>query len=267
MGYQMKRIVSLVPSLTEAVCDLGLEKEVVGITNFCTHPKSILKTKDRIGGTKDPDLEKIKSLKPTHILVNSEENKPEHIKYLAKISDVIETDVRKVSDTLDMYDQLGRRLDCVHEANKKIETIKDLIENLSDIYNGAGSLKALYFIWKDPWMCVSDDTYIADVLRYFGIRIVNLVDITKGEAGRYPEIDISCAEQYEASICLFSSEPWPFRIRDIKAFDEDYKGQRSYFKVDGKDFSWYGSSTLTVMRKALQFRSEGLDMFRKVVID
>lgn len=262
----MKRIVSLVPSLTEAVCDLGLEKEVVGITNFCTHPKSILKMKERVGGTKDPDLQKIKSLKPTHILVNSEENKPEHIQFLSKISNVIETDVRSVVDTLDMYDQLGRNLDCLDEANKKKETIRNLIAELSDIYNAPGSFKALYFIWKDPWMCVSDDTYIADVLRYFGIQIVNSVDISKGEAGRYPEIDISRAEEYGACVCLFSSEPWPFRIRDIKAFDEQYKGEKSYFKVDGKDFSWYGSSTLTVMKKALQFKSEGLEMFRKVVI-
>lgn len=262
----MKRIISLVPSLSEAICDLGLEDELVGITNFCTHPKSIWSTKERVGGTKDPDIQKIRDMHPSHILVNAEENKPEHIIQLKEIAEVIETDVKTVADTVEMYDLLGRRLGCEEEAGARRKSIENLIANLKPTYDRKPSITAFYFIWKDPWMCVSRDTYIADVLRYFGIAIITEFNQDLGEAGRYPEIDLQKAGQRGADICLFSSEPWPFRVRDIEAFNAAYDGKREYYKVDGKDFSWYGISTLTVMRKALHFQDEGLNMFGKVEI-
>jgi ABC-type Fe3+-hydroxamate transport system substrate-binding protein len=253
------RIVSLVPSLTETVCALGLQDGLVGVTNFCTHPAGLHKSCEIVGGTKDPDIKKIKNLNPSHILVNVEENKPEHIEDLKEMTNVLVTDVRTVDDVPAMFQSLGEFLSCEESSKALAREIKELMTKLDQDPNKVFS--ALYYIWKDPWMVVSSDSYISSMLRLFGIENIISYDQKQGEKGRYPELTREQLNSLDRDLDLFSTEPWPFRKRDISALLGLIDRKIEPYKVDGKIFSWYGSTTVDALKKAISFRENGLSDF------
>ena len=237
------RVVSLVPSLSHALCDLGCRDMLVGVTNFCVRPADLHRSSSLIGGTKDPNLQKIADLKPNIILVNTEENKPEDIDFCREISTVIETYPKSPIDVPAMLRTLGKGLNAVDQAESYAAKIEESIGDLakSDLKK---SKKFLYYIWQEPYMIAGIDTYISRSLELLGW--VNAYD----GSDRYPVVSANEVARLSPDIVLLSSEPYPFRVRDAKKFVEatGWEAER-ILKIDGQLLSWYGTLTLEMLKK------------------
>lgn len=225
-----RRLVSLVPSQTELLADLGLEEEVVGLTRFCVHPDAWKHAKEIVGGTKQVNVERIRALRPDLILANLEENTREMVEALDPIAPVYVTDVRDVPGALSMIRNIGYLTGRTNAG----ESIAREIEAGFAALPGFASLRAAYLIWRDPYMTVGHDTFIHDVMARGGF--VNAF----GSRRRYPEITAEglCAAQPD--VVLLSSEPFPFREKHIAEVC-DILPDTPVQLVDGEMFSWYGS--------------------------
>jgi ABC-type Fe3+-hydroxamate transport system substrate-binding protein len=229
-----KRIISLVPSQTELLHDLGLDEEVIGITKFCVHPEKWFRTKTRIGGTKTVNIEKIKELQPDLIIANKEENVKEQIEELEKHFPVFVTDVNSLDDAYQMIYSVGNLVQKTVSAQRMISNINlgfGEISTLSKNYSAA------YLIWKDPYMTIGGDTFIDDMLYYAGF--VNVFS----DKSRYPEITIEDLKISGCELLLLSSEPYPFKQKHIDELQEQLPNIKIIL-VDGEMFSWYGSRLL-----------------------
>ena len=227
------RIVSMVPSQTELLHTLGLEEEVVGLTRFCIHPEEWRRTKTRIGGTKDADVQRIRSLQPDLVLANKEENRRETVSEIASFCPVWTSDVSDIPGALEMIRSLGVLLGRCSEA----DTLVDRLSPLSSLRMGTCSLRAAYLIWKEPWMTVGGDTFINDMMRCAGLANVF------GDRKRYPETGIEEIASLKPDVVLLSSEPYPFSERHAGDF-KNALPSTEVMLVDGEMFSWYGSRML-----------------------
>ncbi len=228
------RIISLVPSQTELLFHLGLEATVVGITKFCIHPANWQKTKVIVGGTKNINIEKIKSLNPDLIIANKEENVENQIMELSKHFPVWVSDVSNLKDALEMINDIGQLTKTASTAHQLIIEIETGFKNLP--FN-ANKIKTCYLIWKDPYMTVGGDTFISDMLNYCGY--LNLY----ADAMRYPVIDINDLVKNDCQLLLLSTEPYPFKEKHIEELKRQLPGT-TIILVDGEMFSWYGSRLL-----------------------
>ena len=235
------RIVSLVPSLSELVCDFGLEDSIVGCTNFCISPKSLCKKAKIVGGTKDPDLGFIAQLKPTHVLVNEEENRLEDALKLKEFASVIETFPRSPADVPDMVLELGTELGAATRGQALADEIVKAIDDLNKL--SSKTVRFAYFIWNRPWMVAAQDTYISRFLELSGFT-----NVVVGEE-RYPQVELSELEKMGPEIIFFSSEPWPFRKRDGLQLRDEWPAHPPIHHIDGKLASWYGSSTIEALHQ------------------
>jgi ABC-type Fe3+-hydroxamate transport system substrate-binding protein len=227
-----RRIVSLVPSITELLYSLGLDQEVVGITKFCVHPPAWFRSKSRIGGTKNVRLESIRLLQPDLILANKEENVKEQVEELAHHYPVWVSDVRTLDDACRMIREIGVLTDRERQALTLVGNIRWEFDNLP--LPAGPSPRTAYFIWRSPWMVAGGDTFIHDMLQRAGYT--NLFR----EQNRYPTIDLPSLAAAGCENILLSSEPFPFRqqhIEEIRAV----LPHASFQLVDGEMFSWYGS--------------------------
>jgi ABC-type Fe3+-hydroxamate transport system substrate-binding protein len=236
-----KRIVSLVPSQTELLYDLGLEDEVVGITKFCIHPNEWFRNKTRIGGTKNINIEKIKSLSPDLIIANKEENVKEQIEALESIAPVWVTDVNNLDDALDMIGTIGTLTGKKLKAESLMQEIKlrfsKLQTCLPDRQAPNYQLPTAYLIWKDPYITIGGDTFINDMLNRCGLK--NIFEATN----RYPETSIQQLAANNIDLILLSSEPYPFKEKHIEEIKLQIPNAKIVL-VDGEMFSWYGSRLL-----------------------
>jgi ABC-type Fe3+-hydroxamate transport system substrate-binding protein len=243
LPYLPKRIISLVPSQTELLADLGLEEETVGITKFCVHPQNWFKTKQRVGGTKTISPAVIKALQPDLIIANKEENVKRQVEALARDYPVWLTDVNNLQDALKMIEDIGALTGKQTEAKALTTSVKDNFANLEENKTLRPKLKTAYLIWQKPYMTVGSDTFINDMLIHCGFE--NIFENRK----RYPEIDI--AELQTANpqdpvgcqLLLLSSEPYPFKQKHIDELNDQLPGTKIIL-VDGEFFSWYGSRLL-----------------------
>lgn len=223
------KVVSLVPSITEALFDLGLtENEVVGRTKFCIHPEEKVKNVAIIGGTKNINIDKIKALQPDLILANKEENIKEQVEALMDDFKVIVTNVETIEDNYYLLKHLGKTF---HKEDKaQLFNLK-----IYDVLNQAkisSTIKAAYLIWKNPYMTIGSDTFIHKILAEIGFE-----NIFKDKT-RYPEIEIG--DLAEADVIMLSSEPFPFKEKHIEELKEFYPDKKIMI-VDGEAFSWYGT--------------------------
>lgn len=225
-----QRIISLVPSQTELLYDLGLDKKVVGITKFCVHPEEWFRTKPRIGGTKDLSIEKIEALQPDLIIANKEENVKEQVETLAQKFPVWVTDVNTVMEAYEMIKGIGHITGTSEKAN---EIIQHCQRNLQ-LNNSDTLVPACYLIWRNPYMTVGGDTFISDMMRYAGFQ--NIYASQK----RYPEISIEQLRKDNCQYLLLSSEPYPFKQEHVDELQEQLPNTKILL-VDGEGFSWYGS--------------------------
>ena len=227
-----KRIVSLVPSQTELLYDLGLEAEIVGITKFCVHPREWFRTKARVGGTKTVSIEKVKSLRPDLILANKEENVKEQIEALSEIAPVWVSNIKTFEDALEMIAQIGIFTGTEIRANA---IMKKINSGFAQLEARARKTKTIaYLIWRNPWMAVGSETFINSLFPKIGLKNVF------GNQDRYPEITLENLKQHNPDLILLSSEPFPFKEKHIEEVQKAIPN-REILLVDGEMFSWYGS--------------------------
>lgn len=230
LGTTPKRIVSLVPSQTEFLHALGLEDEVVGITKFCIHPSEWFRSKNRVGGTKNVNIEKVKALQPDLIIGNKEENSKEDIEALKSICPVWMSDIYNLNDAIEMMRKIGEITNKTIQSTEIISKIQSDFNSLLNPSNTSESV--LYLIWKNPYIAVGKQTFIDDMIQRIGL--VNFIS-----EERYPEVDFSKLENHPAHIFL-SSEPFPFKDEHIEELQEIFPNSKIQL-VDGELFSWYGS--------------------------
>lgn len=234
-----KRIVSLVPSLTELLFDLGLEEQIVGITKFCVHPFHFKSTKKIIGGTKNVHVEKIRLLQPDIIIANKEENTLEIVAQLAEICPVWVTNIITLEDNYQMITDFGQLFNKRTEAQKWNDKIQFVQRDFQQFIQDQSSFKVAYFIWANPYMVAGGDTFINEMLRLN--KFQNIYENNPNVTGRYPEVEIKKIRlQGDPDLVLLSSEPFPFK--DEHAFELGrFTHHAKTFFVDGEMFSWYGS--------------------------
>lgn len=228
-----KRIVSLVPSQTELLVDLGLRNSIHGVTKFCVHPTDLRKNKAVVGGTKKVSLDKIKALSPDIILCNKEENTKELVQSLSKIAPVHVSDIKSLNDTYYLIEQYGSIFNVAENARNLVAKLRNRKEDFILKIDHGARKSCIYLIWKNPYMAVGRDTFINHMLEINGF--VNAVSIE-----RYPEIDKEFMQ--DVDYIFLSSEPFPFKQKDITELQQVTKAQ--VILVDGEYFSWYGSRLL-----------------------
>lgn len=227
------RIVSLVPSQTELLVDLGLEEHIVGITKFCVHPTHLRKQKTVVGGTKQVHFEKIKALSPDIIVCNKEENTKEMVATLETIAPVWISDIKNISDCIEMIGALGNLFSVETKAKEIRENIQRELASFKNTIAASLSLKTAYLIWKDPYMAAGKNTFIDELL-----QLNKFENIFSNREERYPEITIE--DLHYAELILLSSEPFPFKQKHIDQLKSEMENKKILL-VDGEYFSWYGS--------------------------
>jgi ABC-type Fe3+-hydroxamate transport system substrate-binding protein len=231
----MPRIVCLVPSITELLCDLGLSEQLVGRTGFCIHPWETVRTIPKVGGTKDVLMDRVRELDPTHVVVNIDENLKEDAETLAEfVPNVVVTHPLAPRDNLNLYRQMGEVFGVEAEAERLCEAFEQSYERA--LASRAGEQSVLYLIWRDPWMTVSPETYISQTLGLFGWRT-----IPAATADRYPEVDL--ADFSDVDRVLLSSEPFHFKEHHVREVEGLVPGA-TVSLIDGEMTSWYGSRAI-----------------------
>lgn len=235
------RIVCLVPSITELLCDLGLASHLVGRTGFCVHPRAVVRGIPKVGGTKDVRLELVRELEPTHVVVNVDENHLATAEALAEfVPNVIVTHPLEPNDNLELYRLLGGIFGREAAAERLCasfeEALRDALASPARAHQ-----RVLYLIWREPWMTVAPDTYISRTLALFDWHTV-----PAAPADRYPTVDIG-ALAAEVDRVLLSSEPYRFREKHI-AEVAGQVGDAAVALIDGEMTSWYGSRAIRGLR-------------------
>jgi len=243
-----KRIVSLVPSQTELLFDLGLEDSIVGITKFCVHPFHLKSTKAIIGGTKNIKIEKIKALNPDIILCNKEENTKEIVEACEEVCATHVSDIITIEDCLELINQYGQLFNKRTNAHKISDKINFNLKDFKNYINDKPSLKVAYFIWRDPWMVAANHTFINHLLE------LNKFSNIYQNLERYPEVDITnLLQEGDPEIVLLSSEPYPFKEEHAFEIGRHSHHAKTVF-VDGEYFSWYGSRLIKAFAYFKQLR-------------
>lgn len=233
-----KRIISLVPSQTELLYDLGLEDKIVGITKFCVHPYHLKSTKKMVGGTKKVHYEKIRLLNPDIIICNKEENTKEIVEKLSEICPVWVTNILTVEDNFQMITDFGQLFNCRTEAQKWNDKLAFGLQDFKTYIKDKPFKKAAYFIWKNPFMVAGSDNYIDELLKLNHFTNIYL------DKGRYPEIELKKMRlEGDPDVVLLSSEPYPFKEEDAFEIGRFTHHAKTVF-VDGEMFSWYGTRLL-----------------------
>lgn len=226
-----QRIISMVPSITLTLFDLGIGSRLVGRTKFCVEPSDAVTEVPIIGGTKKADIDKIKSLEPDLILLNKEENTPEMYTQLSGIAPVWVSVVANLTDNDRLLEQLGEICRCGSEAThirRKTLTAFCQLQALEL------PIPVLYLIWKSPWMSIGADTFIHHILEKAGFR-----NVFQNQY-RYPEFDPGQFTGEPPEIIFLSSEPYPFQEQHISEIQSHFPSA-NIMLVRGEYFSWHGS--------------------------
>jgi hypothetical protein len=244
------RIVSLVPSLTELLIDLGLAPWIVGRTGFCIHPAQAVAGIPKVGGTKDVNLAKIEQLAPTHVFVNIDENEwPTVEKIRQWTPHVIVTHPCVPQDNLALIDQVLNAFTPDFIANSSIfipgTALKRQFLTALDQMHAVHQCpqQVLYLIWRAPWMTVARDTYISRMLALIGWQ--TWPDAQGGNTGaaRYPTVEGTEPWLAQIDRVLLSSEPYRFGAQHVQEV-QTWLPQAQVQLVDGELLSWYGSRAL-----------------------
>ncbi|RNL55703.1 ABC transporter substrate-binding protein [Pedobacter jejuensis] len=250
INFPPKRIISVVPSQTELLFDLGLDKEIIGLTKFCIHPIEKFASRTKVGGTKKLNIDLIKELKPDLIIGNKEENTQSDIEELAEHFPVWMSDIYTLNDAMKIITQIGELVDRQPEAGYLNHLIS---AGFSDLKTLAAQhridKKVAYLIWRKPYMAAGKNTFIDDILLTNGMT--NVIDVE-----RYPEITLETLQTLNCDMILLSSEPYPFNEKHITEIQTAMPNAKIIL-VDGEMFSWYGSRLV----KAVQYFFEFQKMF------
>ncbi|MES2265951.1 MAG: helical backbone metal receptor [Bacteroidota bacterium] len=227
------RIISIVPSQTELLFDMGLDEQIAGITKFCIHPADKVKHVTKVGGTKQLNLEAIHKLQPDLIIANKEENEQSQVQELMRHYPVWVSDINDLHSALNMITMLGEVTGKQPEAVSLADSIFKQFGTLKPIDK---ETRVAYLIWRKPYMAAGQDTFINSMLTLCGFKNV----LT---ANRYPEVSADELVAANPEVILLSSEPYPFAQKHIDEFKTILPDARVIL-VDGELFSWYGSRLL-----------------------
>lgn len=234
------RIVSLVPSITELLIDLGLSAQLVGRTGFCIHPADVVRTIPKVGGTKDVNIDKIRKLAPTHVVLNIDENEKPTADLLAEfVPNIVVTHPLVPQDNVALARLMGGIFGVGAAAEAWCAQFEQACAELR-AQPASAPRKLLYCIWQDPWMSISRDTYIAAMMREIGWEIPEL------GAARYPQFAWSDELVAQIDGVLLSSEPYRFTEAHADALERQIG--KPVLLVDGEMMSWYGSRALQGIR-------------------
>ncbi|WP_316765420.1 helical backbone metal receptor [Pedobacter frigiditerrae] len=248
-NYPPKRIVSIVPSQTELLFDLGLDEEVVGVTKFCIHPIEKFAAKTKVGGTKKLLIEKIRDLKPDLIIGNKEENTKEEVELLMQEFPVWMSDIYNLEDATKTISQIGEIVNREPEAAYLNHLINAGFTDLQTLAVEKNINKSVaYLIWKDPYMSAGRNTFIDDILRKIGLQ--NVI-----QKNRYPELNLSQLQTLNPQLIFLSSEPYPFKQKHIDEI-QSVLSNAKVMLVDGEMFSWYGSRLVKAVNYLFHLQEE-----------
>ncbi len=249
INYPPKRIVSLVPSQTELLFDLGLDEEVIGLTKFCIHPIEKFAAKQKVGGTKNLKIEIIRELKPDLIIGNKEENSKADIQLLQQEFPVWMSDIYNLQDALQTIADIGALVDRQPEATYLNHLIGAGFRDLQTLaLEKAIDKTAAYLIWKDPYMLAGSATFINDILQKIGLHNVIMEN-------RYPEIELSQLKTMNCELVFLSSEPYPFKEKHVDEIQLALPNAKVML-VDGEMFSWYGSRLVKAVQYFFEFQNQ-----------
>ncbi len=229
-----KRIVSLVPSQTELLFDLGVGERVAGLTRYCLHPREAREITTVVGGTKRLNREKLDALKPDLIIGNKEENERAMIESLREHYPVWLSDIENYVEALQMIRMVGELVGedaAAHRLEQSIESAWSAINVRND------ACRVLYMIWQKPFMAAASNTFIDDVLTRLGFE--NCL----ASSTRYPQLTETELDALNPDCIMLSSEPFPFAEEHVRSFESRFP-RAKVLKVDGEMFSWYGSRLL-----------------------
>ena len=246
------RIVSLVPSLTELLFALDLGEALVGRTGFCIHPAPAVRCVPKMGGTKTVDEAAVIAARPTHVVVNVDENERPTVERLQQAlpgTQWVITHPCRMLDNPTLYAQFGEVFDRRVQARRLQDAFQHAWEALEGVQHSPRSV--IYLIWKDPWMTVSPDTYIADALACVGLQVRS-----PATGRRYPEIDWDDFALGANDVVLFSSEPYRFTARHAQEFATRHGMPATRcLTVDGEMTSWYGPRAIAGLRYLSELRN------------
>lgn len=245
-NYPPQRIISVVPSLSELLFDLGLQEQIVGITKFCIFPDELYRSKPRIGGTKKLNIDKIIALQPDLILANKEENQQEDIEKLSARFPTYVSNIKTLEDAVEKIDIISQLTGTKPDGDSLITSIQKSFSSL-EVFETRP--KVAYMIWKSPIMVAGGDTYINDMLEKAGF------ENAFKHLSRYPIVEESQLRDSLVDLVLLSSEPFPFKKRHIGYFEEIMPHAKATL-VDGTMFSWYGSRLSMAARYFVHLRGE-----------
>ncbi|ETZ23436.1 ABC transporter substrate-binding protein [Pedobacter sp. V48] len=249
INYPPKRIISLVPSQTELLFELGLDQEIIGLTKFCIHPIEKFAERTKIGGTKKLNIQLIRDLNPDLIIGNKEENEQSQIEELMEDYPVWMSDIYTLEDAKKTIAQIGELVDRQPEASYLNHLINAGFNDLQTlaVQNGINK-KVAYLIWKSPYMLAGRDTFIDNILAINGLS--NVI-----KERRYPEIELNELAKLKPDLIFLSSEPYPFKeshLEEIRTVIPEAK----VMLVDGEMFSWYGSRLVKAVQYLFQLQKE-----------
>lgn len=232
LNSQPGKIISLVPSITELLYDLGLEDNIVGITRYCIHPAKALKTKTIVGGVKGLNTDKIQNLNPDLIIANKHENDYEEVTHLTKTTSVYASDIRSLNDALEFIKDIGDLTNTSEKAHNLINKIKQEFNRLSK----EAITTALYLVWKDPYIVASPETFISDIMQQAGFSNY----LQKKQEKPYPELSIEEIQRLTPPVILLPSEPYTYTEKDREEMQKLFPNTK-LLPVDGELFCWFGS--------------------------
>ena len=245
-----KRIISLVPSQTELLVDLGLGDNIVGITKFCVHPIDFISIKKIVGGTKNVKFDKIKVLQPDIIICNKEENTKEIVDQLSEICPVWVTNIITIEDNLQMISDFGNIFNCQESSNTWIQKLTDGLSDFRNFIAEKPTFKTAYFIWKTPYMVAGNNTFINEMMQ------LNHFENVMQSNERYPEIQLSDLDLLKnSSLILLSSEPYPFKNEDAQEMRMVFPKSKILL-VNGEMFSWHGTRLLKALAYFKELRQQ-----------
>lgn len=253
LGEPPRRIVSLVPSQSELLYDLGVTERLVGITKFCELPKGQFKSKPKVGGTKGFHFDRIDELRPDLVIGNKEENYQEGIERLAERYPVWMSDIYTLEDALRMIQGVGEITASARPAIEMADRIRAAFEGLK---RPQKPIRALYFIWQKPWMVAGQSTFIDEMLYQAGFE-------NACSAARYPELSAKDIRSLAPEAVLLSSEPFPFKLEKHAEAFQTLCPNAAVRIVDGQAFSWYGSRLLHAPAYFAQLTSDLLDCLQR----
>ncbi|PYN02564.1 MAG: hypothetical protein DME07_10010 [Candidatus Rokuibacteriota bacterium] len=243
-----RRIVSLVPSITETLCALGLADALVGVTVYCVEPRDVVGGKVRVGGEKDPDLDKILALAPDLVVANIEENLREHVDQLRAWSiPVWVTYPRTVAEGIRLIGELGEVTGTTERAAQLLGELEPLYARVRAARAGRPPVTVFYPIWRNPYMTINSDTFVHDMLDTCGAR-----NIFSDRSERYPSVTLDEVAARRPDVILLPDEPFRFRRAHLADFapyaDVPAVRHGRIYLVDGKPFSWHGPRIADALR-------------------